>query len=68
MHQDDVKRRIVVEYGSLYVYVYITDGSGKLLDEDRFKQPFRLDSKDVAEEAAECYSATWDWLNETINP
>lgn len=68
MEADDVKRRIVVEYGALYVYVYITDGSGKLLDEDRFKQPFRMDNKDVSEEASECYSATWDWLNETINP
>lgn len=68
MDADQVKRRIVVEYGSIYVYAYMTDANGKILEEERFKQPFRMDSKDVAEEANECYSATWDWLNETINP
>ena len=30
--KEDVLRRIVVEYGQLYVYIYMTDGNGKILD------------------------------------
>lgn len=65
--RDYVHRRIVVEYGCLYAYCYITDGSGKLIEEESFKQPFRLERKDVADEADDCYRATWDWLNDTVN-
>jgi hypothetical protein len=65
--REDVLRRIVVEYGQQYAYIYITDGSGKLIDEEVFKQPFRLDRKDAFEEAKDAYDATYDWLNETIN-
>lgn len=65
--RDYVHRRIVVEYGCLYAYVYITDGNGKLLEEESFKQPFRMERKDVAEEASDCYAQLWDWLNETVN-
>jgi len=45
--KEDVLRRIVIEYGQLYAYIYLTDGHGKLLDEEVFKQPFRLDRKDA---------------------
>lgn len=64
---DHIQRRIVVEYGSLYVYVYMADAAGKVLEEDCFKQPFRLDRKDVSDESGDCYSAVWDWLNEVVN-
>ena len=47
--REDVLRRIVVEYGQQYAYIYMTDGSGKLIDEEVFKQPFRLDRKDAFE-------------------
>lgn len=65
--KEDVLRRIVVEYGQQYVYTYVTDGNGKILDEEVFKQPFRLDRKDAHEEAMDCYRAGWDWLNDVVN-
>lgn len=65
--QEDVLRRIVVEYGQQYAYCYITDGNGKLLDEEVFKQPFKLDRKDAFDEANDAYDTVYDWLNETIN-
>lgn len=45
---DYVERRIVVEFGLHYVYLYITDGAGKLSDEESFKQPYRLERKECA--------------------
>ena len=64
--QDEVHRRIVVEYGRVYAYLYITDGSGKVLDEEAFKQPFRLDLKDVREEATDCFQEVYQWLQDTV--
>lgn len=64
---DTVIRRIVVEYGHWYAYVYMTDASGKVLEDESFKQPFRLDRKDVGDESKDCYDSIWDWLNETVN-
>ena len=49
-HKDQVHRRIVVEYGQWYAYLYVTDANGKILEEEAWKQPFRLDFKDVREE------------------
>jgi hypothetical protein len=64
---DEVVRRIVAEYGQLYVYLYVTDGNGKVLEDDRFTQPYRLDRKDAIEEAKEFFDRAYDWVNETIN-
>lgn len=66
-HTEDVVRRIVVEYGQVYAYCYMTDGNGRLLEEEVFKQPFRLDRKEVHNEAQDCYSQLFDLLNESIN-
>lgn len=65
--KEDVLRRIVIEYGQQYVYLYITDGNGKLLDEEVFKQAFKLDRKDAFEEAKDAYDNAFDWLNEVVN-
>lgn len=65
--KEDVLRRIVIEYGRMYVYLYITDGNGKLLDEEVFKQPFQLDRRDAFDEAKDTYDNTYDWLNEIVN-
>jgi hypothetical protein len=65
--KEDVIRRVVVEYGQVYAYCYMTDGNGRLLDEEVFKQPFRLDRKEVHGEAQDCYSQLFDLLNESIN-
>ena len=64
---EDVVRRIVVEYGQVYAYCYMTDGNGRLLEEDVFKQPFRLDRKEVNDEAKDAYDQVYDWLNDSIN-
>ena len=64
---DYVERRIVVEFGLQYAYLYITDGNGKLSDEESFKQPYRLERKECHEEARDVYDLLYDSLNETIN-
>jgi hypothetical protein len=32
-----------------------------------WKQPFRLDRKEVHEEAKDAYDQVYDWLNDSIN-
>ena len=32
--QDTVIRRLIVEYGHWYVYLYMTDGTGKVIDDE----------------------------------
>jgi hypothetical protein len=64
---DSIVRRIVIECGRVYTYAFMTDENGKLMDEDVFKQPFRLDRKDAIEEATELYGVAYDFLNEAIN-
>ena len=64
---DNIHRRIVIEYGQMYAYVYMTDAVGKVLEEESFKQPFRQDRRDVADEAKDCFDNIWEWLNETVN-
>lgn len=64
--RDYVHRRIVVEYGRLYVYVYLTDDNGKVLEEEAFKQPFRLDFKDVRDEANETWQLIYQHLQDTV--
>lgn len=62
--KDIIVRRVVVEYGHWYVYLYITDGNGRVLDEDTFKQPFRLERKDIDEESKDCYQNTYQWISD----
>jgi hypothetical protein len=63
---DTVNRRIVVEYGRVYVYAYMTDANGKILEEECFKQPFSLAQREVAEEATDCYQQIYQWLQDTV--
>lgn len=62
---DQVVRRLVVEYGHWYVYVYLTDDTGKVVEEEAFKQPFRLERKEVAEESMDCFHQTYQWILDT---
>lgn len=66
---DYVERRIVVEYGRLYAYVYMTTGDGKMIAgrEESFRQPFRLELKEVREESQMAWDVLYDFLNDTIN-
>jgi len=63
---DTVHRRIVVEYGRVYVYAYLTDANGKILEEECFKQPFSLAQREAAEEATDCYQQIYQWLQDTV--
>jgi hypothetical protein len=64
--RDSVYRRIVCEYGNHYAYIYITDQNGKLIEEEAFRQPFRLEFKEVDEEAKEFFHQGYQWLQDTI--
>lgn len=66
---DYVERRIVIEVGRQYAYVYMTTGDGKIIPdrEESFKQPYRLDRQEAAEEASDLWDLVYDHLNETIN-
>ena len=64
--RDYVYRRIVCEYGNHYVYLYMTDQNGKVMDEEAFKQPFRLEFKESAEEAKDFWDQAYQWLQDTV--
>lgn len=66
---DYVERRIVLEYGRQYAYLYMTTGDGKLIKsrEESFKQPFRLELRESREEAETAWDVLYDFLNDTIN-
>jgi hypothetical protein len=66
---DYVERRIVVEIGRQYAYVYMTDGNGKIVPqrEESFKQPYRMDRQEAASDAVDLWDLVYDHLNETIN-
>ena len=66
---DYVERRIVIEYGRLYAYVYMTTGDGKLIPgrEESFKQPYTLERREANEEAVELWDMVYDHLNDTVN-
>ena len=65
--EDTIQRRLVVECGLRYVYLYVADGNGKVLDEDAFTQPYRLERKECVEEVEVMYGILYDHLNDTIN-
>ena len=64
--KDEVHRRIVCEYGRWYVYLYITDSNGKMIEEESFKQPFRLEFKESAEEAKDAFQYLYQYLQDTV--
>lgn len=66
---DYVERRIVVEFGRRYAYVYMTTGDGKMIAdrEESFVQPYMLELKETREEAEDAWDRLYDFLNEAIN-
>lgn len=64
--RDYVHRRIVIEYGRWYAYVYLTDDGGKILEEEAFKQPFQLTLRESSEEAKECWQFLYQYLQDTV--
>ena len=69
MERDYVERRIVIEYGRGYVYLYMTTGDGKLIAdrEESFRQAYLLDRKESHEEALELWDLAYDHLNDIVN-
>lgn len=63
---DYVQRRIIIEYGRRYVYATLTDSSGKILDEEVWKQPYLLDVKDAVDEAKDCWDAAYQHVSDTV--
>jgi hypothetical protein len=65
---DAVHRRIVVEYGLEYVYLRHEYADGKIVTgtEEVWKQPYRLEWAEAAEEATECYQFLFQWMQDTV--
>lgn len=65
---DTVVRRIVVEYGRLYVYLRMTDANDRTVAdyEEVFTQPFPLDRKDATEESTDCWQHLYQWCLDTV--
>lgn len=64
--REPVLRRITIEYGRQYVYVMFTDPNGRVIDEEVWKQPYRLDVRDALDEAQECYDVVYSHCQDTI--
>lgn len=64
--REPVLRRIVVEYGRQYAYLMFTDPNGRVIDEEVWKQPFRLDTRDALEEAKDAYDLMYSHLQDTV--
>jgi len=64
--REPVLRRITVEYGRQYVYVMFTDPNGRVIDEEVWKQPYRLDVRDALDEAREAYDLIYTHLQDTV--
>jgi hypothetical protein len=63
---DTVYRRIVIEYGQVYAYAYYLNENGKILAEECWKQPFRLDRRDVQDEAGDTWDMVYQHLQDTV--
>ena len=62
-----VEGRLVIDVSRKYVSMFRCDGAGKVLDEDHFAHPFRLDRQDAVSEVTDLYAIVYDFLNDTIN-
>ena len=64
--KDILLRRVVMEYGRRYCYVYLADSNGKVLEEECFEQPFQLAQREVAEESKDAFDQCYQWAQDTI--
>ena len=63
---DSVYRRIVIEYGQVYAYAYYLNENGKILAEECWQQPFKLERRDVQEEAGDTWNLVYQHLQDTV--
>lgn len=64
--REPILRRIVVEYGRRYVYAYWVDAGGRVLDEEAWQQPFRLEVREAVDEAKDCWDILYSHLQDTV--
>ena len=64
--REPILRRITVEYGRQYAYVMFTDPNGRIIDEEVWKQPYRLDVREALDEAQDCYDLVYTHLQDTV--
>lgn len=64
---DHTEGKVVIDIGRQYVCVYLCDGQGRILDQESFKYPVRIDKKDAVAEAKNAFDTVYDWCNEIIN-
>jgi hypothetical protein len=62
-----VEGKIVLDVSRKYVSMYRCDGTGKVVDEDHFAYPFRIDRTDAVSHVVDIYAVLYDWLNLEIN-
>jgi len=62
-----VEGRLVIDVSRKYVSIFRCDGAGKVLDEDHFAHPVRIDRQDAVSEVTDLYAIVYDFLNDTIN-
>lgn len=65
---DHVERRIVVEFGRRYTYVYWATPSGRIVDEESFCQPYTLDKREAVDEAKDVFDLVYQHLLDTVGP
>lgn len=63
---DYVQRRVIVEYGRRYIYATLSDGTGKILDEELWTQPYVLEPKEANEEAKDTYDAMYQHIQDSV--
>lgn len=64
--KEPILRRVTVEYGRQYVYIMFTDPNGRVIDEEVWRQPYRLDVRDALEEAQEAYDVVYTHCQDTV--
>ncbi len=62
-----IEGKIVIDVSRKYASIYRCDGNGKILDEDHFAFPYRLEPRAAVSEVVDAYAAIYDWLNISVN-
>lgn len=64
---DQVEGKVVIDIGRQYVWVYLCDGRGRILDQESFKYPVRIAREDALSETKAAFDTVYDYCNEIIN-
>lgn len=64
---DQTEGKVVIDVGKQYVWLYLCDGKGRILDQESFKYPITIERKHAIEEAKNAFDMVYDWCNDVIN-